>query len=73
MRLSTLVVSGLLVLVGCAEEDASNSESPETTTLTYHADIAPIIQAEARAATRPIHRPLRPHLAGQRTTILSGD
>ena len=53
MRLFTFVVSGLLVLVGCAEEDASNIESPETTTLTYHADIAPIIQAECTSCHSP--------------------
>ena len=53
MRLFTLVVGGLFVLVGCAEEDASNIESPETTTLTYHADIAPIIQAECTSCHSP--------------------
>ena len=52
-RLFPLVVGGLFVLAGCAEEDTSNNDNLETTTLTYHADIAPIIQAECTSCHSP--------------------
>lgn len=42
-----------LLLTGCANDDSSDNTATETTTLTYHADIAPIIQAECTSCHSP--------------------
>ena len=53
MRLIALFVSSLLFMVGCASEDSSTDQNTDAVTLTYHADIAPIIQAECTSCHSP--------------------
>ena len=53
MRVLTLSVALISIVAACAEDNGQSTQSVDAATLTYHADIAPIIQAECTSCHSP--------------------
>ena len=53
MRVLTLNVALIAIVAACAEDNGQGTQSVDAATLTYHADIAPIIQAECTSCHSP--------------------
>ena len=53
MRVLILNVALIAIVAACAEDNGQGTQSVDAATLTYHADIAPIIQAECTSCHSP--------------------